>query len=403
VSFAGVSVAALGAVALVSTPAGGLEQLAGEIVSRVRQQWPALTVPIEEIELAAQEAAWDSSLKLAGATEQPAFVLPTDKIAGPPDIPGEGPQKVPEVPFDPAILDVPLEFAPAADGPAWMSVARPVLNEAFPNDAALVLRFDMERAEIHWAPGRNDPWPMANRERLAEASPAPDRSGRVPMAAREHPFVTFGGGFQSLHFPSFGARWNGHDVIPMRRGMQTAAIYRDGHAEIGPWGELPAAGLVEARQNLPPLVHEGKIPSNIAYLNVGTMSTRPLDEGGVRTWTNVHTWRSALGILPDGDLVYVLAARVTPQQLAATMLRAGAVEAMQLDINAAWHASPTLCTPRPGARRASDIDTAPLFTGAEDGGRRFVTGTDRDFFYVVEREPAPALAGGSLDGGTPVD
>jgi hypothetical protein len=385
----GAGVALLGLIAavtlLVQRP-GGAEQLVGEVLNRVRQEYPGLIVPIEELEIFVQHAAYETTLMWTGApAQEPTFVLPPELIAGPPDIPDGGPHEVPAVTFDPALLSQPLLFFPVKDGPQWMTVSRPVLNEAFPDDHALVLKFDMRHAELHWMPGRKDPWPMLDHQMLPDAVPAPDRSGRVPMEARTGPFVVFGGGFQSLHFPSFGARWQGRDIIRMRQGIQTAAIYQDGHVEIGPWGTLSQDGLVEARQNLPPLVHEGKIPANIAYLNVGTMSAEPLEEGGVRTYTNVHTWRSAMGIRPDGDLVYVLAARVAPQQLAATLIRAGVVEGMQLDINAAWHASPTLATPHPDAKGYDDVDTKPLFTGVEDGGRRFVRGADRDFFYLVQR------------------
>jgi hypothetical protein len=413
---------------LVQRP-GGAERLVGEGLNLVRQEFPSLIVPIEELEVRVQHVTYEATRWWAGApAQEPTFALPPELVAGPSDLPAQ-------VSFDPAQLSLPLMFFPAQDGPDWMTVSRPVLDPAFPDDLALVLKFDMRRAELHWMPGRKDPWPMAQHEMLADAVPAPDRSGRVPMALRRGPLVAFGGGFQSLHFPSFGARWQGHDIIRMRSGIQTVAIYEDGHVDIGPWGTLPAKGIAHARQNLPPLVHEGKIPANIAYLNVGTMSAKPLDplepsepgpaaksaapepveavrtvdfrqrvaseggdgaseggdgasEGGkhsVRTYTNVHTWRSALGVREDGDLVYVLAARVTPQQLAATLIRAGAVEGMQLDINAAWHASPTLCAPHPDARRYSDIDTRPLFPGVEDGGRRFVSGSERDFFFLVQR------------------
>lgn len=355
-----------------------------------RSRMPELIVPIERLEVFVQSEAYEWSLRARGApTEEPAFVLPIETISGVPDIPEGGPHEVPTVSFDPAILSQPLRFAPAESGPSWMSVSRPVLHEAFPSDAALVLRFDMDEAALRWMPGRQDPWPMRQRQREPDVSPPPDRSGRVPMALREAPLVAFGGGFQSLHFPSFGARYGGRDIIPLSKGIGTVAIYRDGHVEIGPWGDLSRDGLLEARQNLPPLVHEGKIPANIAYLNAGTISAESLEENGVRTYTNVHTWRSGLGIRSDGDIVYVLAARVTPALLAATLIRAGAVEAVQLDINAAWHASPTLATPHEGDKRSSDIETEPLFTGIEDGGRRFLTGADRDFFFVISRAEAP--------------
>jgi hypothetical protein len=310
--------------------------------------------------------------------------LKNPPAAGP--IPGLGPHNVPEVPFDPAILDVPLDWTTYPDAPDWVRVAWPVLNEAFPEDHALVLQLDMSRAGVRWQPGTGNPWPTGkDKEKLADASPAPDRSGRVPKAMRDRPFVAFGGGWESIHFAGYGGVWDGHTVVHMSKGVQTMAIYADGHTDLGPW-PLPEEGLVEARQNLPPLVHLGKIPSNIVYLNMGSLGTRhKKDDEGKFTFTDVHTWRSALGRRANGDLVYMFADRVTPLQLAATLIRAGAVEAMQLDINAAYHAVPTLFLPK-GSKTAAQ----GMFPGIRNGGTRFLNGSPKDFFYVTDRDAAVA-------------
>src|SRR5664279_1244726 len=49
-----------------------------------------------------------------------------------------------------------------------------------------------------------------------------------------------------------------------------------------------------------------------------------------------HQWRSALGVTSDGALIYIQGAALDPLQLAALLLRAGAIRGMQLDINPDW-------------------------------------------------------------------
>ena len=49
-----------------------------------------------------------------------------------------------------------------------------------------------------------------------------------------------------------------------------------------------------------------------------------------------HQWRSGLGITADGALIYAAGPDLAPLQLAQLLIRAGAVRAMELDINPAW-------------------------------------------------------------------
>jgi hypothetical protein len=428
----GAAVAALGGGAMawkVSVTPGGLEEVVGDTVSVVRETFPFLTGPIERLELIVQRWSFEKDEWIAGSTTPealhalpesvvvdvpevedtdaaasatspvpppaqssaatqttvPSSVIPQKNppAAGP--IPGLGPHAVPKVPFDPSILSVPLEWSSYPGAPDWVRVAWPTLNDAFPDDHALVLRFDMSRAAIHWQPGTSNPWPTNGaKQKLADAASPPDRSGRVPMSVRSQAFLAFGGGWESVHFPGYGAMWAGRQVVHLSKGVQTMAIYANGHTALGPW-PLPPDGLLEARQNLPPLVHQGKIPSNIVYLNMGSLGTRrSRDEEGKHTFTDVHTWRSALGRLANGDLVYLFADRVTPLQLAATLIRAGAEEAMQLDINAAYHAVPTLFTPS-----GTKVSAQGLFPGIRNGGTRFLNGSGKDFFYITAKSNAP--------------
>jgi hypothetical protein len=49
-----------------------------------------------------------------------------------------------------------------------------------------------------------------------------------------------------------------------------------------------------------------------------------------------YVWRSGLGVTRDGRVVFVYGPALNVRQLATLLQHAGAVEALQLDINPAW-------------------------------------------------------------------
>jgi hypothetical protein len=89
-------------------------------------------------------------------------------------------------------------------------------------------------------------------------------------------------------------------------------------------------------------------------------------------------WRSAVGIDRHGNLLYGAADYQTADSLAAIMRHAGAVRAMELDINAYW---PSFITyTGPGA-----IGARNLLPGMIRSPQRYLTPDDRDFFAVYTR------------------
>ena len=89
-------------------------------------------------------------------------------------------------------------------------------------------------------------------------------------------------------------------------------------------------------------------------------------------------WRSAVGVDRHGNLIYAAANDQTVASLAAIMIRAGAVRAMELDINTYWTSFITYRSP--GAR-----DPANLLAGMDRPPTRYLTPDDRDFFAVYVR------------------
>jgi hypothetical protein len=126
--------------------------------------------------------------------------------------------------------------------------------------------------------------------------------------------------------------------------------------------------VVFARQDLPLIVNHGHVNPNL--------SDGP--EWGATLGNKVYVWRSAVGIDRHGNLIYAAAPDQTVGSLARVMVHAGAVRAMELDINAYW---PSFITYRfPGARHPAnllaDMVRSPL---------RYLTPDDRDFFAVYVR------------------
>ncbi|MGH7732717.1 MAG: phosphodiester glycosidase family protein, partial [Gemmatimonadales bacterium] len=122
----------------------------------------------------------------------------------------------------------------------------------------------------------------------------------------------------------------GRQVVPLRNGAATAVIYSDGSMDIGAWGAdvSMTPNVVAARQNLHLLVDKGQ---PIAGLN-------PND---THLWGNalhgdIYVWRSGLGITADGAVVYVGGPGLNITTLAQLLVQAGAVRAMELDINTSW-------------------------------------------------------------------
>jgi hypothetical protein len=126
--------------------------------------------------------------------------------------------------------------------------------------------------------------------------------------------------------------------------------------------------VVYARQDLPLIVNHGQVNPNL--------SDGP--EWGATLGNKVFVWRSGVGIDRRGNLIYAAANDLTVASLARILIHAGAVRAMELDINSYW---PSFITYRfPGAAHPAnllpDMVRSPL---------RYLTPDDRDFFAVYLR------------------
>jgi hypothetical protein len=191
----------------------------------------------------------------------------------------------------------------------------------------------------------------------------------VPPSLRYKLVATFNSAFK-LSDSGGGFALNGHTYAPLQDGLATAVRYANGAVDVVRWSGGPSAGpnVVFARQNLPLIVDNGRPNSNL--------SDGP--EWGATLGNAVRVWRSALGVDSHGNLLYAAADYQTVASLAAIMIHAGAVRAMELDINAYW---PSFITYHgPGAAGATN-----LMTSMTRSSLRYLTPDDRDFFAVYLR------------------
>ena len=190
----------------------------------------------------------------------------------------------------------------------------------------------------------------------------------VPSSLRRRLLATFNSGFK-IADDKGGWALHGHTYSPMRDGQATFVRYSDGRYDVMEWhgGARVSADVVFARQNLPLIVNGGK-PSP-------RLSNGP--EWGATLGNAIQVWRSGIGIDRRGNLIYAAADYQTVASLAHVLMRAGAVRAMELDINSYW--TSFISYAGPGGAHPSN-----LLSGMERSPLRYLTPDDRDFFAVYE-------------------
>ena len=172
---------------------------------------------------------------------------------------------------------------------------------------------------------------------------------------------------------------DGRAVIPLRRGAASVVIYRNGSIAVGQWGRdmLMTPNVVSVRQNLNLLVDGGRL---VAGLNANDTTQWGYTLGG-----NVYVWRSGLGVTGTGALVYVGGPDLNVVDLANVLARAGAVRAMELDINTDWVNFATFAPPTPTGLATPSNGTDLLSTMAGTSQRYFESWWSRDFFTMSAR------------------
>jgi hypothetical protein len=191
----------------------------------------------------------------------------------------------------------------------------------------------------------------------------------VPPSLRARLLATFNSGFK-LQDSHGGFAVGGTTYAPLHDGMGTFVHYSDGRVDIQSWAGGPRVptGVDYARQNLPLIVAGGRLNPNL--------SDGP--EWGATLGNAVRVWRSGIGIDARGDLIYAAANDQTVGSLAQILIHAGAIRAMQLDINSYWVTFNSYARPDAGQPSA-------LLSSMTRPITRYLSPDDRDFFAVYAR------------------
>ena len=255
---------------------------------------------------------------------------------------------------------------PPVDGgqPVLVTTYRPEL--AYPELVAYVAWFDHERTAIAYYPGRYEPPHAAIRGPMM-----------VPYGQRWRLLATFNGGFTYADGNN-GSADNGRTNEPLSDGNATLIGYRDGRIAIVRWSGGPNAGpdVAWARQSLAPIVWDGR-------LNPQLNDNPNSPQWGYTLGGATRVWRSGVGVDRRGNLIYVAADGQTVITLAKILQHAGAVRAMEFDINPEWH---TLITYTHGAH---GLHPTMIGSNPMQSPNRYLVPDDRDFFAVYRPQPGP--------------
>ncbi len=169
---------------------------------------------------------------------------------------------------------------------------------------------------------------------------------------------------------------DGKTIVPLRTGAASFVVYANGTGTVGEWGRdlTMTPDVVSVRQNLNLLVDGGQPAPGL--------NAADTTQWGDTLGNAVYVWRSGLGVTADGALVYVAGPGLNITDLASLLVRAGAVRAMELDINTDWV---NFSTYRPAiasglASASNGTELLPAMTGTP--ARYFEPWWARDFITM---------------------
>ncbi len=208
----------------------------------------------------------------------------------------------------------------------------------------------------------------------------------VGAASSRSLVAAFNAGFL-LQNAQGGYYTDGKTIMPLRKGEASFVIYRNGSVNIADWGRDATMNpsVVSVRQNLALLVDHGKA--------VPGLNPNDTTKWGFTLGNSVYVWRSGVGMTANGALVYVGGPGLNITTLADLLVRAGAMRAMELDINTDWVDYATY-DPSGPTGAASAANGKALLPGMVGGvGRYFASWWSRDFFAMSARVPLTGTGG----------
>jgi len=191
-------------------------------------------------------------------------------------------------------------------------------SSVYTSYVAGIVSMDQRLVSFQLRPGAEDPGP--GKWHAQSWIPPGTRTGLV---------ATFNGGFK-INTSGGGFYLNGETSGTLTEGAASVVYYRNGTIKIGTWGSevRMTQNVVGVRQNLRLIVDHGHVPASVNQDVLGSW--------GATLGGGYYVWRSGLGITRDGRVIFAYGPALNVQELAGLLQRAGAVEALQLDINPFW-------------------------------------------------------------------
>ncbi len=197
----------------------------------------------------------------------------------------------------------------------------------------------------------------------------------ISPSAAQSLVAAFNAGFL-MSAANGGYYTDGKLILPLRTGAASFVVYKNGTSNIGTWGTevTMTPDVVSVRQNLQLVVDNGQ--------PVPGLNASDTTQWGATLGNQVYVWRSGLGITADGALVYVGGPGLNITDLADILARAGAVRAMELDINTDW-VNFTTYTPSVPTAAATPSNGSELISSMAGGPiRYFESWWARDFITM---------------------
>lgn len=205
--------------------------------------------------------------------------------------------------------------------------------------------------------------------------PGPNLSpaNRITPGEIDSVLATFNSGF--LMTDARGGYWqNGQNIADLRQGAASMVLSTDGHLRVEAWpGGTPSSDVAAVRQNLDLVIENGVISPAVSQASA--------EVWGKTVGNAAYVWRSGIGVRADGSVVFVVGPAMNIQSLADVLHDAGAVTAMQLDINPDWTNYITYSHPSPGVATPSVLPPV----NPKVSPNRYLQPSSRDFVAVLPR------------------
>jgi hypothetical protein len=201
------------------------------------------------------------------------------------------------------------------------------------------------------------------------ANPGP---GKILIGNSKSLIAAFNGGFQRKD-GQYGMIVGNKTYLPLQKNLATLVIYKNAKPKIVNYsGQNLGTDVAAVRQNGPMLLQNSK--------DVSSSNAWNMQSWGLTTTNSMYTWRSGLGVTKDGDLIYAAGSSLVPETLAAALKAAGAVNAMQLDINPVWVRFVIFNSLSNGRYKYYSLTKDMV-----NGGAEYLSGYQKDFFYLMEK------------------